>query len=115
MNLNKTHYIVAELIERGIVSENKAKAAALIINNEGKFNKEYQTKKVIHSYLVEYGSSIVEEADVEAVYSIIKSKFKDDAELTNEDIKAQAYSYLIKENKYSIFKCRANIYVKRFS
>lgn len=104
MNLNKTKYIVAKLIEKGIVSEDKAEAAALIINNEGKFNKEYQTKKIIHSYLADYSSSIVKEADVEAIYSIIKSKFKDDAELTNEDIKTQAYSYLVKEGKYVKYK-----------
>ena len=123
--LNKTKYIVDELIEKGIVSKEKAEAAALIINNEGKFNKEYQTKKSIHNYLTDYSSSIVKEADVEAVYSIIKGKFRDDAELTNEDIKAQAYNYLLKENKYSNFKCQANslveslfpssnIYVKMF-
>lgn len=110
--LNKTKYIVAELIEKSIVSEDKAEAAAFIINNEGKFNKEYQTKKIIHSYLVDYSSSIVKEADVEAVYSIINSKFKDDAELTNEDIKAQAYNYLLKESKYSNFKCQANSLVE---
>jgi carbamoylphosphate synthase small subunit len=125
MNIKSTYYVVRELIEKGIVSEEKAEAAALIINNEGKFNKEYQTKKSIHSYLTDYSSSIVKEADVEAVYSIIKGKFRDDAELTNEDIKAQAYNYLLKENKYSNFKCQANslveslfpssnIYVKMF-
>ena len=125
MNIKSTYYVVRELIEKGIVSEEKAEAAALIINNEGKFNKEYQTKKRIHSYLTDYSSSIVKEADVEAVYSIIKGKFRDDAELTNEDIKAQAYNYLLKENKYSNFKCQANslveslfpssnIYVKMF-
>ena len=125
MNIKSTYYVVRELMEKGIVSEEKAEAAALIINNEGKFNKEYQTKKIIHSYLTDYSSSIIREADVEAVYSIIKGKFRDDAELTNEDIKAQAYNYLLKENKYSNFKCQANslveslfpssnIYVKMF-
>ena len=104
MTIKSTYYVVRELIEKGIVSEDKAEAAALIINNEGKFNKEYQTKKIIHSYLVDHSSSIVKEADVEAVYSIIKSKFKADAELTNDDITIQAYNYLVKESKYDKYK-----------
>jgi hypothetical protein len=54
MNIKSTYYVVRELIEKGIVSEEKAEAAALIINNEGKFNKEYQTKKSIHNYLTDY-------------------------------------------------------------
>jgi hypothetical protein len=97
--LNKTKYIVDELIEKGIVSKEKAEAAALIINNEGKFNKEYQTKKIIHSYLTDYSSSIIREADVEAVYSIIKGKFRDYAELSKDDITIQAHNYLVKEGK----------------
>ena len=125
MNLNKTKYIVAELIEKGIISKDKSEAATLIINNEGKYNKEYQTKKVIYSYLVDWSNSLIKEADVEAVYSIIKSKFRDEVELTNEDIKSQVYSYLSKENKYNNFKGQttnlvesifpsSNIYVKMF-
>lgn len=102
MNLNKTKYIVAELIEKGIVSEDKAEAAALIINNEGKFNKEYQTKQTILKYLETYSSSLVKEADLEAVYSAIQAKFKEDAELTSEDIKTQAHNYLNKEGKYKL-------------
>lgn len=101
MNLNKTKYIVAELIEKGIVSEEKAEAAALVINNEGKFNKEYQTKQTILKYLETYSSSLVKEADLEAVYSAIQAKFKEDAELTSEDIKTQAHNYLNKEGKYN--------------
>lgn len=125
MTIKSTYYVVRELIDKGIVSEDKAEAAALIINNEGKFNKEYQTKKVIYSYLVDWSNSLIKEADVEAVYSIIKSKFRDEVELTNEDIKSQVYSYLSKENKYNNFKGQttnlvesifpsSNIYVKMF-
>lgn len=128
MNLNKTQYIVEELVEAGLVSKDNSDKVSAIINNEAKFNKEYQTKKIIHSYLTDYSNSLVKEADVEAVYSIIKSKFKDDAELTNDDIKIQAYNYLVKEDKYDRYKLPSvklvedlftsfpfpKVYVKRF-
>lgn len=98
MNLNKTQYIVEELVEAGLVSLDNFDKVLAIIDNEAKFNKEYQTKKTIYDYLSRYSSSLVNQAEVDAVLEFISSKYKEDAKLTKEDIKLQVISYL-KSNK----------------
>lgn len=101
MKLDKSKYIVQELVEKGLLPDDKVEEAIKVISNEGKFNKEYQTKQTILKYLETYSNSLVKEADLEAVYSAIQAKFKEDAELTSEDIKTQAHNYLNKEGKYN--------------
>ena len=98
MNLNKTQYIVEELVEAGLVSLDNFDKVLAIIDNEAKFNKEYQTKKTIYDYLSRYSSSLVNQVEVDAVLELISSKYKEDAKLTKEDIKLQVISYL-KSNK----------------
>lgn len=98
MNLNKTQYIVEELVEAGLVSKDNLDKVSAIIDNEAKFNKKYQTEKTIYDYLSRYSSSLVNQAEVDAVLELISSKYKEDAKLAKEDIKLQVISYL-KSNK----------------
>jgi hypothetical protein len=98
MNLNKTYYIVEELVEAGFVSKDDFDKVIAIIDNGAKFNKKYQTEKLIYDYLSQYSSLTISQVDVDAVYYLINSKYKEEAELTKEDIKIQVISYL-KTNK----------------
>lgn len=101
MKLDNTKYIVEDLIAKGLVtSDNKDKVSEVIAAG-GETNKEYQTKKWIIHYLEYYSGSLIEEADVNAVYSTIKSKYKEDFKLDKEQIRFDVLSYLKKENKFS--------------
>lgn len=100
MKLDNTKYIVEDLISKGLVtSDNKDKVADVIAAG-GETNKEYQTKKWILHYLEYYSGSLIEEADIDAVYSTIKSKYKEDFKLEKEHIRFDVLSYLKKENKF---------------
>jgi hypothetical protein len=98
MNLNKTYYIVEELVEAGLVTKDNFDKVTAIIDKGAEFNKKYQTKKTIYDYLSYYSSVIFKQVDVDAVMSLINSKYKEDAKLTKEDIKLQVINYL-KSNK----------------
>jgi hypothetical protein len=99
MKLNTTPYIVQELLDKGYISADNKDKVAEVIAGEGKLSKEYQIKSKILNYLEYFSGSLVKEVDVNSVYSDIKAKFKEDAELEDGDIRYQVLNYLKKENK----------------
>jgi len=101
MKLNTTPYIVQELLDKGYISSDNKDKVAEVLANEGKLSKEYQVKSKILNYLEYFSGSLVKEVDVNSIYSNIKAKFKEDAELENGDIRYQVLDYLKKEKKLS--------------
>ena len=103
MKLNTTPYIVQELLAKGYISEDNKDKVTEVIAGEGKLNKEYQIKSKILSNLEQFSSYVVKESDVNSVYFDITSKFKEDAELEDGDIRYQVLNYLRKEKKVASY------------
>ena len=99
--LNKTDYVIKELIEKGLINQEKVDEVTKVINSEGKLSKEYQLKKTILDYLTYNSSSPVTEADIDAVYSATQARYKNGVEITKEHIKVEVMLYLDKEKKAS--------------
>ena len=97
--LNKTDYVIKELIEKGLIKETQVDEVTKVINNEGKLSKEYQLKKIILDYLTYNSTSPVTEADIEAVYKATQDRFKEGVEITKEHLKVEVMIYLAKEKK----------------
>ena len=97
--LNKTTYVIQELIDKGLINKDQVDEVTKIINSEGKLSKEYQLKKTILDYLTWNSSSPVTEADIDAVYSATQARYKEGVEITKQHIKVEVMVYLDKEKK----------------
>ena len=97
--INKTKYIIKDLLTHGLISEDRVDEAERIINQQGKFSKELKVKESILYYLKAYSSSFVTEADLDTVYSNILAKFKEGVDIANEHVKVEVIAYLKKESK----------------
>lgn len=104
--VNKTQYIIQELLERNLISDDSVEEVSQVLNGEIT-SKEYKLKarinKALNKELAYYNfKGLVSIEDVNALYDIVTSKFKEDAEITEVDLQHQAKVYYAQ--KYAKFK-----------
>lgn len=93
MIINKAKYIVDVLKSKGLIIPEKEEEVLNVLGSEESLPKEYQVKKTILNLLSNYSCNISTE-DVDSIYNIITSKFKEEVSLSQEDIKSQILVYL---------------------
>ena len=99
--MNKTEYIIQELLERGLISEdNKGEITKVI--DKGPSSKEYRLKERIKKAIEGNYLGIASEEDINAIYISILGKYKESYSLDKDELQGEVRRYI--ESSYKQVK-----------